>query len=215
MQCCIKEDDVFKTKKLTLLLIVLLAMPVILAACGGDDNDDGAKAAELSQTFESSTGLKVEYPEGWIARDGDSGPEIANSQQTLDAMDATEEAEVPEDGFALLLLNPADMALPGLETMDAKAVLEMFAGFMAGEGTDEGMKIGEIEETKVGDYAAVRLSVTDSTIKSEGFMLAYKLDDTTVIFAVAMAHDGKLGDFENTALEIIKSIEYTAPAAAG
>lgn len=205
-------------KKWFALLILVLIFSMVAAACGGDDDDDGddngGGDAALSQTFESSSGITIKYPEGWVARDGDSGIEIANSQAAFDAMDAEgdENDEIPEDGFALLIMNPADMALPGMENLDAKGIVGMIAGFMADEGEDEGMQAGEMEDAKVGDWDAGKVPVTDSSLKAEGFIIGYKYDDTTAVIAIALAREGELGDYEDTAIKMLESVTYTAPA---
>jgi hypothetical protein len=119
---------------------------------------------------------------------------------------------VPEGGFALMIMNPSDMALPGMENLDAKGIVGMIAGFFAGEGEDEGMQAGELEETTVGDWDAAKVPVTDSSISGEGFIIGYKYDANTAVIAVALAHEGELGDHEETAMDILESVEYAAPA---
>jgi hypothetical protein len=202
----------FKQSRWLVLLVLVLAAALLLVACGDDDDDDGDNH-DLSQTFESATGVTVQYPDGWAARDGDSGPEIANGSDAFDAMDLDDETEIPEDAFAMMIFDPGQMAdLPGLAEMDAKALLEMMADFFAGEDED-GMQIeGDVSDTKVGDIDGVKLSISDDQTKSDGLMVAYKLDGNTAVLAIFLSREGKLDEYEDTAMDVLGSVTYTAPA---
>jgi hypothetical protein len=205
-----------KNTRWFVLLVLVLAAAMVLAACGGDDDDDngdnGGDSSDLSQTFEGASGVTFNYPEGWAARDGDSGPEIANSEDAFSAMDAEDSQEVPEDAFAMLVFDPGQMA--EMANMEARPLLEMMSSFFAGEG--EGMQLeGDITDTSVGEFEGASVDVTDSETSSEGKMIAYKLDENTAVLVVMLAHEGNLGEYEDTGMAILESLTYTAPAAEG
>jgi hypothetical protein len=194
------------SKKVSLLLVVLLLLvPLVMTACGGDDKKDD-KSADLKQTFESTSGITVKYPDGWAARDGDSGIEIANKAEYFDVEGNAE--EVPAGAVVVMVMPPfapSDMGLADDAAM--KDILGMFAQGMGGEGAE----VGDVKETKVGSKDAARVSIKDSAIKSDGFVIAFKIDDTHVVIAFVVARDGELSKSESTALKVIESMTYTAP----
>lgn len=196
------------SKKLVILLLVVLALG--LAACGGDDDKDDKKV-DLKQTFTSESGLTVKYPDGWIARDGESGVEIANSQKTIDAMDSDTEEKMGADMAIAMVPPPTALADMMMEGKTIKEVAEQFKEIFAGdEGEDT--SVSDVKEIKIGGKDAARLDITDSETESEGFYVFYMLDDANVMMVVGMAHQGDLGKYEDTLLKIIESVTYTAPA---
>ena len=196
-------------KWLYVFFVLLLVAPLTLAACGGNDEessgDDQNAAGELSETFESAVGVSFKYPKGWAARDGDSGPELANSEEVLAQMDEEDRDEIPSGAFVLLIFDPAQLAQIAGE-QSAKDVLEMFTGFM----TDENTTVGEITETKVGENDAARAGLQESQSKSDSFVIVWQDGDTTYL-AVGMAREGELDKYEDTAMKILESISYNAP----
>jgi hypothetical protein len=194
------------SKRVSLLLVVLLLLvPLIMTACGGDDDKDDKKV-DLKQTFESTSGITAKYPDGWAARDGDAGIEITNKAEYFDAEDSD---EVPADAVLVMVMPPFAPTDAGLaEDASMTDLLGMFAASFGSEGAE----LGEVKETKVGGKDAARVSVKDSSIKSDGFVIAYKIDDTNIVIAVTVTRDGELDKFEDTTLKIIESMTYTAPA---
>jgi hypothetical protein len=187
-------------KKLSLLLVVLM---LIMTACGGDKKDN--KKVDLNQTFESTSGLTVKYPDGWAARDNSGSIEIANKAEYFD----TEATEVPTGAVVIMVMPPfapSDMGLA--EDASIKDLLGMMAQGMGGEGAT----VGETKDAKVGGKDAARASIKDANTKSEGFVIGYKVDDTHFVIAIVATRDGELSKSENTALKIIESMTYTAPA---
>jgi len=203
------------SKKLSLLLVVLLLIvPLTMAACGDDDKDDDngngdGGSVELNQTFESSSGVTVKYPEGWAAQDGDSGVEIANSEDALAALGDSEVTSVPDGTVALMIIPPMPLEMMGAE-MSMADVLGMMSGEM---GSDEGATVGEVQELTVNGKEAARADITDEEINSEGYMMAYKIDDNNVVIVAAVASQGDLESNEDVLLKIIESMTYEAPAA--
>jgi hypothetical protein len=199
------------SKKLVLLIVLLLIVPMALAACGGDDDKEDKKdngGADLSQSFTSASGVTVEFPEGWVAKDGTSGLTVANSQDAMDKLEAQGD-EVPEGAAALISMGAMPVAQLGLaEGAGVKDVLTMMSTAMSGETTS----VGDVEEMKLGDRDAAKVSMKDSNTKSEGFIVALKIDDANVLIVAATARDGELGKVEATFMKIIESMTYTAPA---
>jgi hypothetical protein len=196
------------SKKLGWLLVAFaLIVPLVMTACGGDKKDE-AKAADLKQEFTSTSGITVQYPDGWVAQDGDAGVEIANKAEFLTMTGAS---EVPSGGVALVIMPPFEPTAMGLAA-DAtlKDVTDMVAQGMAGEG--DGATASDAQDVKVGGKDAVRVNIADSTTNSEGFFIGYKVDDTHVLIAVMATHAGELSKNEATVLKILDSVTYTAPA---
>lgn len=189
------------SKKLSLLLIVLLIVPLAIGACGDDDKKDDNKAADLKQELTATSGLTVKYPDGWAARESDMGIEIANKAEYLDS----DVEEVPEGAAVLMIMapfNPADMGMGDMALKD-------LVGMMS---EDEGSDVSEPKDTKVGGKDAARVDIKEPDSKTEGFFVAYKIDDTNVVIAMGAAREGQLDKQEATLFKILESLTYTAPA---
>ncbi len=197
------------SRKLGLLLVVFLVIvPLVMTACGGDDKKDNAKAADLKQEFTSTSGITVKYPDGWSAQDSDAGVAIANKPEYLNL---TGNAEIPSGGVTVLILAAFDPSAMGLAAdASVKDVVSTIAPSMAGQSS--GMKVGDVKDLKVGGKDAARVDVSDSATKSEGFLIGYKVDDKNIVLAIVGTHQGELNKYEATALKMIESITYTAPA---
>jgi hypothetical protein len=194
------------SKKLSLLLAVLLVVSLVAAACG---NKKDKKKVELKQTIESSTGVKIRYPDGWAARDSADGIQIANKESYLDL---TPGSEFPSDGFGVIILPPVNLETAGLAGSSIKDILTTAAASLT---TGSEAATGDVITMKVLGEEAARMGVQDSSNKSEGFIVALKINDNTAIIAMAIAHTGKLKSYEDTAQRMLESITYTAPASAG
>ncbi len=182
-------------KSLYVFFVLLLVVPLALAACGGEK-----EAEDLSETFDSATGLSLKYPKGWVVKDSDGGIAIANSEEMAARLESESAEGVPKDGFGLMILDPA------LATMfSAGQSPKEFAAQFASDFADENTTVGEAEDVKVGDNAGVKVSIKSSKEKSEGYLLVWESGDTTYI-AIAIAYEGKLGDYEATAQKIMESI---------
>jgi hypothetical protein len=192
------------SKKLSLLLILMMVMALVASACGGNKK----KKVELKQTFTSTTGISIRYPDGWTAREDATGIQIANKAQVLDL---AANAIFPSDGFGVTIMPPvtlADLGVPEDATM--KDIMNaVFGSMMAGSGD---MTTGDVISMKVKGEDAARKGVRVASNSSEGFVVALKPDATTVIVAMAFAHDGKLQSYNDLAQRMLESITYTAPA---
>ncbi len=197
------------SRKLGLLLVVFLVIvPLVMTACGGDDKKDNAKAADLKQEFKSTTGITVKYPDGWAAQDGDAGVEIANKAEYLTLTGST---EIPAGAVAVIIMQPFDPSAMGLSAdASVKDVVTTIAGSMSGESGSA--KAGDAKDVKVGGKDGVRVDVSDAPNKSEGFFIGFKVDDKNMVIAIVAAHSGELNKNEATALKMLDSITYTAPA---
>lgn len=202
------------SKKLSLLLVLLLLIvPLTIAACGDDDKDDkkdDGGNVELNQTFESASGVTVKYPDGWAAQDGDSGVEIANSQDALAALGDSHVTSVPDNTVAVLIIPPMPLSMMGEADMSMADLLGVMNGEM---GSEDGTSVGSVQELTVNGREAARVNITDEDANSEGYMLAYKIDDETAVIVAVVASKGDLEGNEDAAMKIIESITYEAPAA--
>ncbi|MBN1679767.1 MAG: hypothetical protein JW966_05710 [Anaerolineae bacterium] len=199
-------------KKWQLFLIVLvLVVPLVLAACGDDDGgDNGDKGVELNQTLDSASGISLKYPDGWVVKDdvGMGQIYLANSQETMDAINSDESDIKPKaDQHAVMLMGPVPLAMMG-EGINMEDAFKQMSESMAAE--DEETEVGEIESLKVGGQDAYKAKVTDAD--TEGFILGMDIGDGNMIIASGVGAKGELDKFEDTAMKIIESVTYTAPA---
>ena len=185
--------------------VLLLVVPLALAACGGDK---GGEAKDLSETFESTTGLSFKYPKGWIAKDSDQGIVLANSEEMMAMIESNETDQTPpEGGFAVLFFDPGDMAMMVEAGQSPKDIAGQFSQFMG----DEDTTVGDVEDAKVGGNEGAKVSITSSKDKGEGYLIVWQ-DGDTMHLAVVMAREGELGKLDPTAQKILESVSYTAPA---
>jgi hypothetical protein len=190
-----------------LIVVLLLIVPLAMSACGGSKKDN-AKTADLKQEFESRFGVTVKYPDGWVAQDGESGVEIANK---ADYLTVGGNVEVPDDVVAVLVMPPFDPTEMGLAAdASVKDVVNMVVQGISSEGSNT--TVGDAKDVKVGSRDAVRVDIANSTAKSEGFFIGFKVDDTHFLMAGVGTHAGELSKNEATAMKIIESITYTPPA---
>jgi hypothetical protein len=191
-------------KKLSLLLILMMVMALAASACGGKNK----KKVELKQTFESTTGITIRYPDGWTAREDANGIQIANKDQVLDQATG---AEFPSDGFDVTIMPPLSLADLGLA--DDATVKDIMSAVLGDEITGSGdVTTGGAVSMKVKGEEAARVSIRDSSNSSEGFVVVLKIETNTVIAAMAFAHEGKLQSYNDLAQRMLESITYTAPA---
>ena len=190
------------------LFVLLLVVPLALAACGGDK---GEEAKDLSETFESTTGLSFKYPKGWVAKDTDQGIVLANSEDMMAVAESLDESVAPpKGGFAIAFFDPSQMAALVSARQSPRDLAEQLAQFMG----DENTTVGDVKDVKVGDNEGAKVSIASSKDKSEGYMIVWEDGDTLYVAAV-IAHEGELGDFDATAQKVLESVSYTAPAGDG
>lgn len=216
-----------------LLLTLLIAVSLVLVACGGGDSNNESNKGEtgsdngmkLPQTFKSANGVSLRYPDGWAARDFTDGPLVyalvANSQAVLDDLNPDAPGQMRAGGFHLGVqtLRWADVAAAlgvadetAVKSQGVTGMMEMFFMPVTMTPSDEvSIQFGKVEPVTIGTIKAARVSVTDSVTKSQGFKIAYELDDEWLVLVDMLAHEGELGRFEDIAYEIIKSITYQAP----
>jgi len=179
---------------------LLLVASLALAACGSDKKDKGSKAADLKQTFESTTGISVKYPDGWVAQDAENGEVyIANSQDTLTAIKSTDTEELAKGQVAMLLsIIPA-------EALGDKSLKDAITMSASEEGKSE-----EVKEVKLGGKEAYRTEM--SSDKLEGFTIGFEAEGAIVIAVGATAKGELKNQEEATLLKILESVTYKAPA---
>ncbi len=195
-----------------LVFVLLLIVPMVLAACGGDDDDDKKDDdVKLNQDFTSEMGVSFKYPEGWAAAEDFDTIYIANKQELLDQMQSGEAMSdaAPKEGEFGAVVVAMPLADMGMEEMTLDDLFEMMTQGMTGEGMTPK---GDAENIKIGGNDARKLGVSDDETKADGVIYAL-MDDGVFVMMVGLAAEGKIGDYEATALKIAETIQYTAPAA--
>lgn len=200
------------------LLVLLLIVPLVLAACGGDDDDDkddkgGGDAAALNQTFESASGIKFSYPDGWIAGDESGDVVVANNQAMFDKITAEVDdldavlpgPEAGEVSVIFMAMTAADLGMD--DAPDLRTGFDLVLGFMVGEDMQT---VGDVQEVKIGDHDGLRINFTATDPEAEGFLAGF-MADGSFVFGIVMNAAGETANFEAVALNIIGSAVYTAP----
>lgn len=186
------------------IMVVGLALLLVLtaAACGDDDDKDnggGSSDTDLSQTFDSATGLSVKYPEGWAASDEEGMLQLATSEEVF-AADSVEEGQM-----GIIFFDPAMVSMMGGGEGGSPA--DILTSFSEGMG-DEG-EFGDVSEIKFGDHDGARVNVSDEN--TEGFMAAIQVTDDDIVIATVVTAKDDLDEHESTALDILGTVSYTAP----
>jgi hypothetical protein len=193
--------------KLRYVVLALTLVALVLAGCGGDKKDEGqGNAPALSETFESASGVKVSYPQGWVAGEQGGQVVVANSQATLDKALAEDSAANPNKDEAALMI----MVMPAAAMGEGVALKDAFDMMMAGVTGEGATALGEPQSFKVGDQEAIRQNVR-SEGEGEG-MVAARVDGDMLIIGILATGEGGLGTFETTAVKMFESISYTEPA---
>ncbi len=181
------------------LFVLVLVVPLALTACG-----DEKKAEDLNQTFESTLGLTLKYPEGWVVKDVDGGILIANTAEMAAQMEADNEEPFPKGGFGLMIFDPSMLIGAGQSPRD---VVDGFATAFA----DENTTVDDPKDVKVGNNQGAKVTFKSNVQKGEGFLIAWNEDGTTYM-VIALAYEGKLDEYDATAQKILESIDYNASA---
>ncbi len=189
-------------------LVLLLVTSAAITACGSKkDQNKGGGNIDLPQTFQSTTGLTFHYPGDWVTREDESEIQIANSQASLDAMTSSGSGEVPAGMAGLIIFQPTTLEILNLPaTTSMKAIVDDFAQSVGDKGT------AVAKETKINGNEAARANFAEARKQSEAFVIAFKIDDKTIILAVGMARQGELKDVDTAFLKVIESITYKSLA---
>ncbi len=183
-------------KWMYVLFVLLLVVPLALAACGGGD-----KAESLDETFNSSSGLSLKYPKGWVVKDSEMGIILASSDEVADLVENSEGPMVlPKDGFAIIVFDPTLTAMMAGTGGNPRAI----ATQLAESSADESTTVGEVKDVKVGDNEGARVSMKSSKDKSEGYFIVWQAGDSMYIAAV-LTSEGELGKIDATAQKIFES----------
>lgn len=190
-------------KKWYSVMVVGLALLLMLtaAACGDDDDKDnggGSSDTDLSQTFDSATGLSVKYPEGWAASEDSEMVQLVTSEEAMEA------ETIGEDELGILIFNPMVVSMIAGGAESPTDILANFSEMMGDEG-----EFGDVSETKIGDHGGARVNVSDD--ETQGFMVAFKVNESDVVIATVVTAKDQLDKHESTALDILGTVSYTAP----
>jgi len=185
------------------VMVVGLALLLMLtaAACGDDDDKDnggGSSDTDLSQTFDSATGLSVKYPEGWAASEDSEMIQLVTSEEAMEA------ETIGEDELGILIFNPMVVSMIAGGAESPTDILANFSEMMGDEG-----EFGDVSETKIGDHDGARVNVSDD--ETQGFMVAFKVNESDVVIATVVTAKDQLDKHESTALDILGTVSYTAP----
>jgi len=185
------------------VMVVGLALLLVLtaAACGDDDDKDnggGSSDTDLSQTFDSATGLSVKYPEGWAASEDSEMIQLVTSEEAMEA------ETIGEDELGILIFNPMVVSMIAGGAESPTDILANFSEMMGDEG-----EFGDVSETKIGDHDGARVNVSDD--ETQGFMVAFKVNESDVVIATVVTAKDQLDEHESTALDILGTVSYTAP----
>lgn len=185
------------------IMVVGLALLLVLtaAACGDDDDKDnggGSSDTDLSQTFDSATGLSVKYPEGWAASEDSEMIQLVTSEEAMEA------ETIGEDELGILIFNPMVVSMIAGGAESPTDILANFSEMMGDEG-----EFGDVSETKIGDHDGARVNVSDD--ETQGFMVAFKVNESDVVIATVVTAKDQLDKHESTALDILGTVSYTAP----
>lgn len=185
------------------VMVVGLALLLMLtaAACGDDDDKDnggGSSDTDLSQTFDSATGLSVKYPEGWAASEDSEMVQLVTSEAAMEA------ETIGEDELGILIFNPMVVSMIAGGAESPTDILANFSEMMGDEG-----EFGDVSETKIGDHDGARVNVSDD--ETQGFMVAFKVNESDVVIATVVTAKDQLDKHESTALDILGTVSYTAP----
>lgn len=184
--------------------IILLISAVIAAPFSAMAQD----APELSKTYTSPDNtFSIDYPAGWQARAGDEDafPFIffSNDEAALESMEnrpGTILVGVVAPRYVGLIFDTEEDALPRTPRAFLDKILEEFDDFTT---------LSEIDESKVGELRAARITVVDDD--GEGVVLVADLDDGDLAALIGYATPGEFEPFEETVLAIAASMQFRRP----
>ncbi|MCB9436765.1 MAG: hypothetical protein H6673_07190 [Anaerolineales bacterium] len=194
--------------KRLLCLLLLLTIAIPFTALAQED------ATPVYEVFVTEDGAFITLlPDGWVAEgDGDGGLQVANSTETMDAMNNSD-VMGPESGqFAMLILPlPAEMLdlFGGSADSSYSEILTIMMGLF-GEG-DDFPSFGEPIELSGEEYGFDGAYATGSSELTDAKMIVYDLAVGTIGVAVLVAAPGELDNFEAEAGSVIVTASY-APA---
>jgi hypothetical protein len=166
--------------------------------------------AALTESFTSSLGVTAKYPAGWVSRETDAGEiEIANSAEAL-AVSDDPTAKIQPGQIGFVVLNPVPISMLGLGDHPAITdAMTAVAGMMAGEG---GAQAGDVTAITLNGQPAARVNITEPASGSEGFVIGFMGDESTLLVVAAVTAQGELAANEALLLEMAAGVSYTAPA---
>jgi hypothetical protein len=180
-------------------ILFLIIVTLVAAACDNVRVGDEAVQTLTPPGFTSRSGLSFYYPSAWAVEEREGTVVIANS---IDALSAFEPG--PTD-FMVQIFPPLPRAMFGGETSLADILLTMAGSHNA----DGSLTFGEPGATEIGGKSAARASISSPT--AEGFALVMQLSPDHVVLVFATGAIGTLQTNEETAMDIIGSIQYTPP----
>jgi len=156
-------------------LTSLAVIALVFAACdsggdasggttGGDANASSAPALSQTETIESPEmggSMSVSYPEGWFVSGEGGGFLISNSEEALASSGPEDFDEIPTGTVVVTIsIIPGEMAAAmGVQgDVTPTAIIDVFSGFMGGEGMPE---FGDVEELTIDGNAAARTTGSD------------------------------------------------------
>jgi hypothetical protein len=209
-----------KSRRLTwIVLVMVLAM--VLAACGGDgdDNGDGGEEINLSQSvtasMEGAGEYTLHYPEGWVGIADGETIMVANSQATLDKMNAGGDTKPDsgEVGVTAMALPAEFLFMFGVE--EGGSITDVVNGFAANitdeESTSADFGDPETFEANGKNGALLAGTVTEGDNTYGAIMAAVEVEGGIGIVMV-VTHEDEVDDYKDTAKAMAGEFEFTPEA---
>lgn len=159
------------------------------------------EALALVNDFRSDSGqLTFQYPEGWDAREAQSGAVFVASDSRL--FENTNEPVTPRV-FIQILVAPAEAVGldPDVKPLDS---LAFWVGVITEQNTE--LKVGESREVTLGDYRAARVEGSDAT--DDVVITTIDAGNNIVGLILAFSSPGDMSTYLGTIDALIASIAY-------
>lgn len=202
----IHKGEAFMRVLRSALMLILILMVMALAACDDASNsqdDASGQTAGLSQTYDEA-GLSFSFPEGWVFKQEPSTVLIASSQEVLDIMSTTEDAQIPDGGQAVTILGFPAPIESGLGQQD---ILDLI---LESSADDAGTQVADSEDVTLGDADGLRVAFSDDGAKGEGAIYILRSNDQVIVAVIALS---SAGDYDDALTQsIAATVSFTPPS---
>ena len=168
-----------------------------------------AQENSLTETITTTSGLSVNYPNGWLAAETEAGGvDIVNSDETLARMQDEESQGVLTGQAAFLVLGPVSMARFA-PVEDVAEIIQ--ATIEAGARRNETLTYGDLMDVVIGEWDAVRVDAMDEDTQSALTLIGFKVAEDELIFVTLATAQDEFAELEPLLLAMANSITYDAP----
>ncbi len=206
-----------KTQKM-LIISSMVILALVMTACGGGGGgaSSGGGSVNLSQSVEASSpelggGVKVSYPEGWVANTElvPGGVALASKASIFEsgAADLSALGLSNEDSAMILFAFPAEIASAfGAAGGAPKDIIGTLASTM-GQSIGGEMTLGEPADVTIG--SATGAKVTGSS--AQGDIVIYLVENNGgLILGVGVTASGQAANREATFLAIMGTAQFVS-----